>query len=211
MDWGSFFSAFGLVFVAELGDKTQLAVFTQTCRHRRPWSVFAGASAALVLVTALGVIGGQVLGRFVPVGMLRVAAGAAFVAMGLLVGREAARGSMLSLDQCPRKEGCEDLPAEESVDGSCPAWDWRVFGVAFGLLFLAELGDKTQLAVFTLSSNRGAPWAVLGGGALALTGVTAVGVLGGRLLCDIVPRRVLLWISAGAFLLMGVLVSAGVL
>ena len=66
MMWNTLLSAFGLVFVAELGDKTQLAVLTQTCKYRRPWAVFLGASIALTAVTALGAVAGQVLGQFVP-------------------------------------------------------------------------------------------------------------------------------------------------
>ena len=50
MDWSALAAAFGLVFVAELGDKTQLAVITQTCKYRRPWAVFWGASLALPVV-----------------------------------------------------------------------------------------------------------------------------------------------------------------
>ncbi len=54
MNWNLLLSTFGLVFLAELGDKTQLMVVTQVCKYRRPWPVFAGASLALVAVTALG-------------------------------------------------------------------------------------------------------------------------------------------------------------
>ena len=63
MDWHVLLSTFGLIFVAELGDKTQLAVVTQVCRHSRPWAVFLGASLALAAVTALGAIGGQARDR----------------------------------------------------------------------------------------------------------------------------------------------------
>ena len=62
MNWSSLLSAFGLIFVAELGDKTQLAVMTQTCKFRRPWPVFFGASLALTAVTALGAVGGWRVG-----------------------------------------------------------------------------------------------------------------------------------------------------
>ena len=57
MEWGILFSTFGLTFVAELGDKTQLAVVAQTCKYRRPWAVFLGASLALTAVTLLGANG----------------------------------------------------------------------------------------------------------------------------------------------------------
>jgi len=208
MDWSAFFSAFGLVFVAELGDKTQLAVVTQTCKHRRPWAVFLGASGALVGVTALGAIGGQVLGHLVPAHVLRVAAGLAFVAMGQLMVREASQGGEGSWRETLCEARCDD---SGTAGASLVAWDWHAFSATFGLLFLAELGDKTQLAVLSLSSEHGDAWAVLAGGALALTLVTAVGVVGGRALCKLVSQRLLLWVSAAAFMVMGALMIFGVL
>jgi len=90
VDWGAFLSAFGLVFAAELGDKTQLAVLTQTCRFRRPWPVFLGACLALMAVTAIGVAGGEVLALLLPPQWVRAAAAVAFVFAGLWVARSAA-------------------------------------------------------------------------------------------------------------------------
>ena len=211
MDWGTFFSVFGLVFVAELGDKTQLAVVTQTCKHRRPWAVFVGASAALGAVTALGVIGGQVLGRLIPDDLLRSAAALLFVVMGFLVAREAAKAGAHASNEGVCLDGCETSGSNAPGSPSCPAWNWHAFGATFGLLFLAELGDKTQLAVLSLASKHRDVWAVLGGGALALTLVTALGVVGGRVLCQLVPQRLLLWISAAVFIAMGVLMGFGAL
>lgn len=208
MDWGAFLSAFGLVFVAELGDKTQLAVVTQSCKYRRPWAVFLGATGALVGVTALGAVGGRVLGRLVPAHVLRVAAGLAFVVMGLLMAREASQGGEGSWREALCEARC-DNPGTEGA--SLAAWDWHAFSATFGLLFLAELGDKTQLAVLSLSSEHGDVWAVLAGGALALTLVTALGVVGGRVLCKLVSQRLLLWVSAAAFIVMGALMGFGVL
>jgi len=74
MDWQAVLGAFALVFVAELGDKTQLAVLAQTCKYRRPWAVFWGASLALTVVTALGAVGGQVVGQLVPASILQTGA-----------------------------------------------------------------------------------------------------------------------------------------
>jgi len=207
MDWSTLLSAFGLVFVAELGDKTQLAVVTQTCKYRRPWAVFLGASLALTAVTALGAVGGQVLGQVVPAGVLRGVAALAFVVMGVLVGREAAKagaGQALAV-------AC-DYPEDRRADRASSAErDWKAFGSTLGLLFVAELGDKTQLAVLGLSGRYGAPWLVFLGGTLALTAVTALGVIGGQGLCRLIPERLVLWISAVAFIAMGVLMGLGIL
>ncbi len=78
-------STFALLFVAELGDKTQLAVINMTARHKMPLWVFLGATLALVAVTGVGVLGGELLTRFIPEMVLRKVAAVLFVAMGLLM------------------------------------------------------------------------------------------------------------------------------
>ena len=206
MDWSALLSTFGLVFVAELGDKTQLAVVTQTCKYRRPWEVFAGASLALVAVTLIGALGGKILGQIIPQSTLRMIAALAFVVMGILIGREAA--------QKKDRDKEEDCPVPLDAEGNCPAparWDWKAFGSTFGLLFTAELGDKTQLTVLSLAGKQDTPWLVFIGGSLALTAVTALAAVGGQGLCKLIPERLILWISATAFVGMGVLMGLGIL
>jgi putative Ca2+/H+ antiporter (TMEM165/GDT1 family) len=206
LDWGALFSTLGLVFVAELGDKTQLAVVTQTCKFRRPWPVFLGASLGLVLVSLVGALGGQLIARVIPPLVLRITAALAFVVMGLLVAREARNAGRS--DQ--GGEACPYVPAGAECS-TTSGWSWRAFGSTLGLLFVAELGDKTQLAILSLATKHTTPWAVFAGGALALTLVTGIGVLGGEGLCRLIPTRILLAVSAGAFILMGILVGTGIL
>jgi putative Ca2+/H+ antiporter (TMEM165/GDT1 family) len=203
MDWSVLAATFGLIFVAELGDKTQLAVVTQTCRYRRPWAVFWGASLALTLVTLIGALAGRLLGELIPGAVLRGVAALAFVVMGVLIAREAARGRKDDENAC-------EYP-EREADCELPSWNRRAFTSTFGLLFLAELGDKTQLAVLSMASKHGMPWTVFLGGALALNAVTALGAIGGQGLCALIPERVLLWVSAVAFVVMGLLMAFGVL
>lgn len=207
MDWSVLFSTLGLVFVAELGDKTQLAVVTQTCKHRKPWAVFLGASIALILVTALGAVGGRVLGKIIPESVLCIIAALAFVVMGILIAREAAKAGK----ETSGENACGYTEEAEVDCKPVSVWDWKAFSSTFGLLFVAELGDKTQLAVLSLAGKRGDVWPVFVGGALALTLVTALGVVGGQGLCKLVPERLLLWISAVAFVVMGVLMGVGVM
>jgi putative Ca2+/H+ antiporter (TMEM165/GDT1 family) len=78
-------STFALLFVAELGDKTQLAVITMTAKHKTPLWIFIGATLALAAVTAIGVLGGEVLTRYIPEAVLRKIAAGLFVVMGLLM------------------------------------------------------------------------------------------------------------------------------
>src|SRR4051794_40344031 len=70
--------------------------------------------------------------------------------------------------------------------------DWRVFLTTFGVIFLAEMGDKTQLAAMTMAAQSGKPWAVFFAAAVALTAVSAIGVVAGTLLGNYLP---LIWIK----------------
>ena len=85
MDWKVLFSTLGLLFVAELGDKTQLAVICMTCKTRQPLTVFLGAAAALVIVTLLGAVFGEAISNLVPAMVLRKAAAGLFVLLGVLM------------------------------------------------------------------------------------------------------------------------------
>ena len=78
-------STFALLFIAELGDKTQLAVINMTAKHKMPVWVFLGATLALAAVTGIGVLGGGLLTRVVPEEILRKVAAGLFVLMGLLM------------------------------------------------------------------------------------------------------------------------------
>jgi putative Ca2+/H+ antiporter (TMEM165/GDT1 family) len=87
--------------------------------------------------------------------------------------------------------------------------EWKVFGTAFLTLFLAELGDKTQLAVITMSAKAESKLAVFAGASLALILVTLLGVLFGGLLTQFVPVEWLQRIVAVAFIVIGVLMLFG--
>ncbi len=89
MNWELFASTFAAIFVAELGDKTQLATMTLTAAGTSRWAVFAAAALALVTTTALAVLVGDAVTRVISPTVLRRLAGLVFIAMGLvyLVGR----------------------------------------------------------------------------------------------------------------------------
>ena len=87
--------------------------------------------------------------------------------------------------------------------------DWKIFGTAFVTLFLAELGDKTQLAVITMTASTEAKVSVFLGAALALVVVTLLGVLVGGVLMQWIPAEWLQRIVAVAFIAIGVLMLIG--
>ncbi len=85
MEWKIFGTAFLTLFLAELGDKTQLAIITLTASTDSKVAVFLGASAALVLVTLLGVLLGGVLSHYVPVEWLQRIVAIGFISIGVLM------------------------------------------------------------------------------------------------------------------------------
>jgi putative Ca2+/H+ antiporter (TMEM165/GDT1 family) len=84
MDWKLFVSSFVAIFVAELGDKTQLATLSLASEGSSRWAVFAGSALALVATSALAVLGGEMVSKVVSPIWLKRAAGALFIVLGVI-------------------------------------------------------------------------------------------------------------------------------
>ncbi len=82
MDWKLFLTTFGAIFLAEMGDKTQLATLTMSASGTSRWVVFAGSALALVATSAVAVIFGEAIARTIPPIWIRRAAGVAFLVLG---------------------------------------------------------------------------------------------------------------------------------
>jgi putative Ca2+/H+ antiporter (TMEM165/GDT1 family) len=86
MFWNTLITTFGILFLAELGDKTQLAVLCLASnRQVSQWAVFLGAVLALAVITFLAVFLGRVVGTYLPRQYVRKVAGAVFIVVGLLI------------------------------------------------------------------------------------------------------------------------------
>ncbi|MBU1670302.1 MAG: TMEM165/GDT1 family protein [Actinobacteria bacterium] len=184
--WKAFGAAFGLTFIAELGDKTQLAVLTLSARYGF-LPVFLGAAAAFVVLDALAVTLGAVLSRYVPADVVRYVSAAVFIVFGVLSFR-------------PEKE--EKVHAERAKNP---------FLASFAFVALMELGDKTQLSLVALTSKYGYPLLVFLGGTLALWTTSLLGALLGRGLAALVPLKYIRWCSGVVFIAFGILIAVGVL
>jgi putative Ca2+/H+ antiporter (TMEM165/GDT1 family) len=85
MDWRVFLTTFGVIFLAEMGDKTQLATMTMAAQSKKPWTVFISSALALAAVSAIGVLVGSLLGDFIPLEWVKRIAALAFIAIGILM------------------------------------------------------------------------------------------------------------------------------
>ncbi len=83
--WKSISTAFILVFLAELGDKTQLSTLLLASKSNSIWHTFLGSASALVLSSLLGVIAGSVINKYIPQNYIQTCSGIAFLLIGFLL------------------------------------------------------------------------------------------------------------------------------
>ncbi len=186
--------AFATVALAELADKTQLVCISQACRYPAA-PVLAGSAVALIIVTAIGVAFGSFLYWLLP-DIIGMVAGALFIAFGALM--------VISWYRDRGKEAEDVCETDPEVSSEGQVSNWSVFGSTFGLVALAELGDKTQLAVIALSGKYGNPLAVFVGASVALVAVSTAGVLAGRMIAGRVSLQFVELIAASLFIVLGV-------
>jgi Ca2+/H+ antiporter, TMEM165/GDT1 family len=164
--------AFGLMFVAEFPDKTMIATVILSSRYRA-FPVWAGASGAFTVHAAIAVVAGSLLARLPHRAVEAVVAG--------LFGLGAAY-LLLKHEEDEIHEGEEEAEKVTSTR--------RIALAAFGVIFLGEFGDLTQILAANLAAKYHQPWSVFVGAALGLATVCAVGVIGGRAVIRLVPLKV---------------------
>ncbi|MGE7388151.1 TMEM165/GDT1 family protein [Streptomyces sp. NPDC004126] len=167
--------AFGVVFLAELPDKTALAGLMLGTRYRASY-VFAGVAAAFAVHVALAIAAGSVL-TLLPHRLVQAVVGVLFLA----------GAAMLLLKKTDEDEEVKP-PADQSF--------WKVSGAGFMLILVAEFGDLTQIMTANLAARYDNPLSVGLGAVLALWAVAGIGILGGRTLMKYVPLRLITKIAA---------------
>ncbi|HNV86601.1 MAG TPA: TMEM165/GDT1 family protein [Candidatus Omnitrophota bacterium] len=174
--WASLF----FIALAEMGDKTQLIALSFATRYK-PLKVLAGVFIATLAVHLFSVIIGEKTSVLIPFYYLKILIGISFIGFGIWT---------LKGDTC-------DEGKISNIRRTGP-----VMTVALAF-FLAELGDKTQLATISLAAEYHSFWAVWIGSTLGMVmadGIAiVVGVVAGRKL----PERMIQWVSAGIFILFG--------
>ena len=107
MDWKLFASTFTAIFIAEMGDKTQIATMAMAGSGSSRWVVFSGAALALVATTIIAVLAGGIVNRYIPDIWIKRAAGATFLVLGVLFLLSKAEPAPESPDAAPVAETVE--------------------------------------------------------------------------------------------------------
>ena len=184
----AFFISTAIVALAEMGDKTQLLALVLAARFRKPWPIVLGILVATLVNHGLAGAVGAWVTTFLGPQVLRWILGASFIAMAIW---------MLIPDKLDEGE----------ADGS-PRWG--VFGTTLVAFFLAEMGDKTQIATVALAAQYQQWAAVVAGTTLGMMLANAPVVWFGDRLVKRVPIRVVHVISALIFAVLGVVALLGV-
>ena len=176
-------TAFALVFVAELPDKTAVASVVLGIRFR-PLPVFAGVAAALAVQVGLAVAAGSLLGLLPHRVVAGVAAALFAVSAGLLL--------------LLRRRGPDGPDSGEPRADAVPQAFRRAAAASFAIVAVAEFGDLTQVVIANLAARYRDPLSVGAGSALALWSVAALAIAGGRALLRFIPVRLVTRLAAAA-------------
>ncbi|WP_406257429.1 TMEM165/GDT1 family protein [Streptomyces nigra] len=174
---------FGVVFLAELPDKTALAGLVLGTRYRASY-VFAGVAAAFTVHVVLAVAAGSVL-TLLPQQIVHALTGLLFLG-----------GAAVLLLKKDESEEDVRKPEDQSF--------WKVSGAGFMLILVAEFGDLTQIMTANLAARYDDPLSVGIGAVLALWSVAAIGIVGGKALMRRVPLALITKIAALVMLGLGV-------
>lgn len=171
--------AFLLVFVAEMGDKSQIIAMTFATQFKKK-DVLAGVALAAILNHGLAIVLGRYLSRVIPLSLIQILGGFVFIIFGLL-----------SL----KDEELDDFNANKSLG--------PISTVALAF-FIGELGDKTQLTAMTLASEATSPLFILIGTTSAMVATSAIGILVGSKIGDKIPDVFIKIVSSIVFILFGI-------
>ncbi len=183
----AFFISTGVVALAEIGDKTQLLAFLLAARFKRPLPIILGILVATILNHALAGAVGAWLTRLVQPDMLRWILGVSFIAMAVWT----------------------LIPDKIEDDEAQVASKLGVFGATLVTFFLAEMGDKTQIATVAMAARYPEPVMVVLGTTLGMMLANVPAVFAGDKLAARIPMRLVHGLAAALFAALGVATLLG--
>ena len=178
----------GVVALAEIGDKTQLLAFLLAARFKKPLPIICGILAATVINHGLaGAVGAWITSTISPE-VLRWVLGASFIGMAIWT----------------------MIPDKIEEEETLVAQRFGIFGATFITFFLAEMGDKTQIATVAMAAHYTAPLMVVIGTTLGMLIADVPAVFAGDKLANKIPMKLVHSIAAAVFALLGVATLMGV-
>lgn len=176
----AFLASLSTIGVAEIGDRTQVLALVLAARFRRPWPILAGTLCAALASNVIAALIGEHLGRFLNPVRLNLLVGVSLIVMALWELRS------------------EDLDVKSAAGSRGSA-----FWAAFAGIFIAEIGDKTQIATAVLAAAYSNLTAVIGGATAGMVLACAPAVFLGKTLSARVSLRLIHYLAGALFLVLG--------
>jgi Ca2+/H+ antiporter, TMEM165/GDT1 family len=173
----------GVVTLAEIGDKTQLLAFILAARFKRPLPIIAGIFVATIFNHGLAGALGSFITTLLSPDTLRWVLGLGFIGMAIWT----------------------LIPDEIEEEEAQVASKMGVFGATLVTFFLAEMGDKTQIATVALAAHYPSPWQVVAGTTLGMLIADVPAVFVGNKFAEKIPMKLVHGIAAAIFAVMGIL------
>ena len=175
----AFSAAFLLVVLAEMGDKTQFVAMTFATKYN-PFKVLFAIFLGTIANFSIVIVISQLLTQIVPLDAISLVASIAFIGFGVWTVRE-----------------------EKAENGKVKVSRFGVIATVGAAFFVAEFGDKTQLATLSLAVQYNSPVSILVGATVAMLVADGIGIIIGVIFCRRIPRHKLKWLSAVIFALFG--------
>ena len=176
-----FLASLSTIGIAEIGDRTQVLALVLAARFRRPWPILAGVLCAALASNVVAALIGERLGHFLTPVRLNALVGASLIVMALWELRS------------------EDVNVKSAAESRGSA-----FWAAFAGIFIAEIGDKTQIATAVLAAAYSSLIAVIGGATAGMLLACAPAVFLGKTLSGRVPLKAIHYLASALFLVLGV-------
>lgn len=181
----SLLNSFGLVFLSEMGDKTQLLALILTTRFKKPSQIMLGILVATLLNHALASYLGSYVTQFFSPSTIKISLSIIFISFGIWI-------------LIPDKE--DDFKDNKK---------WGAFLTTLVAFFFAEMGDKTQLATIALGAKYAAPISVTIGTTMAMLAADGLAVYFGQKFTNKIPMSLINKISSAIFILFGIAIYFG--
>lgn len=184
----AFFVSIGAVALAEIGDKTQLLAFILATRFKQPIPIIVGIVLATLINHSLAGAVGIWITTVVSPSILRWVLGGSFLIMAIWT-------------LIP-----DSMAEEQSFSGH----KLGIFGATFITFFLAEMGDKTQIATVGLAAHYGTPWLVIAGTTIGMLIADVPAVLIGNQFAHRLPMKWIRVVAAGIFAVIGLIILVAI-
>ena len=176
-----FGATFALIFLSELADKTQLIIFSIGVKYRKPLEVFSGAILAHAVVDGIAIVAGSAISSIFKTPFLKFGIAGLFIAMGAY------------------------FLIKKGNEKNAPPLVKSVFLATFGLIFLSEFGDKSQIVAGLLSARYQLPLIVFTATILALAVAIGLNLLVGKKIANYIGHEKVEKASAALFIIYGII------